>query len=689
MATSGNVSVSVTSWDSLKFSWWVNSGDQSTTNNTTHVHWKLELIAGGSGAISSSASKSWSVTVDGAKYSGTNTVGISNNSTKILASGVTTVTHASDGSKSFNFSFSQEFDITFSGTHIGTKSGSGSGTLNTIPRASQPSCVTYPNHTQNVGSFGDTISIHMNRKSSDFTHTVRYAFGSLTGTIATGVTTGTTWTIPLSFMELLPAATSGSGTIYVDTYDGSTKIGTKWCGFTATVPVSVKPTCTVQVLDATNVQDTYGNLVKGLSKLYVKTRGYTAYGSPIASYMVNANGVRYTSDEITTGVLANSGNTTVTATVKDKRGRTSAQAKASFTVLDYNKPNISALAVRRCNEDGTANDIGDFIKVTFSASVTALNNKNTALYKLYYKQSLADTWTEVSLIDITNQYSVSGYEYVFEADGGSSFDVEVTAADRHYSASRATSASTAFMPMHFGTDGKSVGLLKAAERSGAVDIGGDIYTNGHALMGAHGLFDTRDANETPEWYMNTYGRGTVWEFKKLTAIGFTAPASMFAPVETIIPWKDSSGGLPRQVAYENADRWTRIATSATTWGAWQSDALRAYPVGSIYLAYNHTNPATLFGGTWQRIYGAFPWFTGANGKIGETGGERNVTLTINQIPTHNHGGTYTNAGDATKTHAWLASGGSAMAYESVDAGGGQPHNNMPPFIQISAWRRTA
>jgi hypothetical protein len=114
-----------------------------------------------------------------------------------------------------------------------------------------------------------------------------------------------------------------------------------------------------------------------------------------------------------------------------------------------------------------------------------------------------------------------------------------------------------------------------------------------------------------------------------------------------------------------------------------------YPVGSIYLAYNHTNPGTLFPGTtWTRIYGAFPWFTDANGAIGLTGGERTVTLTVENLPAHNHGGTYTNAGTA-RTHAWLASGGSAMGYDTVNTGGGEAHNNMPPYIQISAWRRTA
>jgi hypothetical protein len=124
------------------------------------------------------------------------------------------------------------------------------------------------------------------------------------------------------------------------------------------------------------------------------------------------------------------------------------------------------------------------------------------------------------------------------------------------------------------------------------------------------------------------------------------------------------------------------------WSPWENEALAAWPVGSIYLAYNHTNPGTLFGGTWTRIQNAFLWATTSTGTIGQTGGEQTVTLTEAQMPKHNHGGTYTNAGTA-RTHAWLASGGTAMGYDTVEAGGGAAHNNMPPYIQVSVWRRTA
>lgn len=354
-------------------------------------------------------------------------------------------------------------------------------TLDTIPRASQPSCVTWPEHTQNVGSFGDTISIHMNRNASAFTHTVRYAYGNLSGTIATGVTTGCTWTIPLSFMDLIPSATSGSGTIYVDTYQGSTLIGTKYCGFTASVPASVKPTCTVQVLDGTDNITKYGNLVKGWSTLHVVVRGYPAYSSPVSSYNATANGSTYTSAEFTTGVLTAAGTTTVSATVKDKRGRTSAAASASFTVLDYSAPKVTALSVHRCDEDGTPNEQGDYVKAVFSASVTSLNNKNSAAYKLRYKKTTGSDYQEIALSNLNKTYTVTNYSYVFAAEGNSSYNVEVQAVDDFQTASRATSASTAFTLMNWGADGTSMAIGKVAEKSRTLEVGLQFELSGGIL----------------------------------------------------------------------------------------------------------------------------------------------------------------------------------------------------------------
>ena len=680
MASNGSFNTTDYAGRYLTFAW--SQKSQDITNNKTTITWTLK----GAGGDANKWYWCGNVTV---VIAGSTVFTLSSSNAINLwagtqvASGEFTFTHNSDGTKTFSASVAAGIYV-----HEATRKGSDTFTLNTIARASQPSCVTWPEHTQNVGDFGTTISIHMNRKSDAFTHTVRYEFGSQSGTIANSVGTGTTWTIPLNLMHLIPNSTSGSGTIYVDTYSGSTKIGTKSCGFTATVPASVKPTCSLSLVDITGVGDIYGVPVQGLSKIKITVNASIIYSSPIVSYAVTANGASYTTKESTTNVLKDADSSIVSATIKDGRGRT---ASASYTMrpLPYSKPSITKVSTQRSDANGTANDQGKYIRVVFSASVSALNNKNVSSYSLRYKKSTATSYTQVSLTSLANKYTVDAAEYIFAADETSSYDIEIVASDSHNTTTKLTNASTALSLMDFGPDGTSIGLLKVAERPRAIDVGGDIYMNGHAVYGAHGMHDTRDDNETPEWYMTQYGRGSVWEFKLLTAIGFTSPSSNYGPVETIIPWKDSSGGLPRQVAYEGRTRWTRIASSLTAWGAWQSDALLAYPVGSIYISYNHTNPATLFGGTWTRIENAFLWGVDSSGTIGQTGGEEKHTLTVNEMPAHTHGSVYSQHASGTKDKAWYSTAGSSVAYGTVSTGGGAAHNNMPPYIQVSIWRRTA
>lgn len=685
MALSGTLSAAYRGW-TYRIDW---SATQSTADNTSEVTCVHKLVCA-SGYNLNISSRANSCTVGGVKKDFTSAaIKTSGGTTHTLGTTKHLLTHNDDGSKSASVSGAFNIQATLGGTYKASIQVSGTITLNDIPRASQPSLVTWPETTNDVGDFGETFSIHMNRNADSFTHTVRYEYGTRKGNIATGVTTGTTWAVPLAWMNDIPAAVKASGRIYVDTYNGSKLIGTKYTGFTVTVPASVKPTCSIQVLDAAGIKDRYGDLVKGYSKLQVKTTGTPAYGSPMAAYNVTANGQRYSAADITTGTLTAAGTTKVTATVTDKRGRTSPEASASFTVLDYTKPAVTALRVHRCDADGTENAQGEFVEVVFSAKITPLNNKNGASYALRYKKSRETTFTEIPFTDLAKVYTVTDKSYIFAADSSSSYNIEVEAADDFASAIRATSASTAFTLVHLGRDGESLGLCKLAERPGAIDIGTNMHLNGHAIYGAHGMSDTRSINQPPSWYMENYVNGSVWEFKELTVVGFTSPASKYGPMETIIPWRDPSGGLPRQIVYEGRTRWTRIATSADTWGAWQSDALLAYPVGSIYIAYNHTNPGTLFGGTWERLQGGFLWASQAGDIIGQTGGEKEHTLTVNELPAHSHGSVYSQHAAGTKSQAWYTTAGTALAYGAVSTGGGAAHNNMPPYIQVSIWRRTA
>ena len=111
--------------------WKVNS--QSTSSNSSNVTASVYIRSTGNGyTISSSASKDISVTINGTKYTGTNTIGISTNTKKVLLTKTVTVGHNSDGTKTCSFACSVYVGFTLSGTSLGTVSASGTGTFNTI-----------------------------------------------------------------------------------------------------------------------------------------------------------------------------------------------------------------------------------------------------------------------------------------------------------------------------------------------------------------------------------------------------------------------------------------------------------------------------------------------------------------------------------------------------------------------------
>lgn len=712
MPASGNTSIDVCFTDSgkvadvLTFSWWENS--QSISDNTTNVGWKLELISYNYGYIQSSVQKSWAVTVNGENYGGTNTVGISSNSSKVLASGSTVIKHNDDGTKNFSYSFSQTFDINFNGW-VGTKSASGNGTLTTIARASQPSCITYPNHTQNVGSFGDTISIHMNRAGSDFDHAVYYSFGSVSWQfIAANVGTGLTWTIPVSLMNQLPSTTQGSGTIYVETYYKGKYVGTKWCGFTATVPASVKPTCTATLEDTTGNDDIYGSPVQGLSKIKVTVNPTLAYSSPIKSYSISINGLNYSTTPITTGFLTKSGTSTVTVTVTDSRGR-SGSWSYNMNVQAYTPPAVTKLIANRCNSDGTPNKRGDYVKVTFSAKVSAMGNKNTVSYKLKYKKTTEaeSANTTVNLTALTNNYTPTDQTYIFAAIKSKSYDVVVEAVDRHNSnnpAFKATKAPTAlsiFSWRGFRTSAgieEGAGIGKIPEKPNTLQVGWETEFDKAVRGQVWGLGlldilpDNSDINHilTPGVYSIAFNAsaGTMKNLPRQLAGRLIVSES----TGIVAQYKEQLF-LPYDIGWATNIPWVRHAyrnnTGLWEYSNWCSFALFSYPVGSLYIAYNHTNPGTLFGGTWERVENAFLWACDASGTIGQTGGEKTHTLTVDELPSHSHGSVYSQHATGTKDKAWYTTSGSSVAYGTVATGGGQAHNNMPPYIQVSVWRRTA
>lgn len=476
MASNGSTSVSVTTYDTLKFNWVQVS--QSIPNNYTVVNWSLQLVAGSAGQIISSAPKAWSVTVNGTTYAGTNSVAISNSTTKTLASGQTVIAHNSDGSKSFSYSFSQEFAITFAGASVGTKSGSGTGELNVIPRA------TTPVFDASSAEMGETINIYTLRASETFTHDLAYSFaGGSYIAIQNGVENHVYWKVPLELANSIPNTTSGTVTIRCITKNGGTVVGEKTALLTVKVPASVVPTISsvTHTEAATGLPSGIGAYVQTKSKVKVTITASGALGSTIKSYSSSFAGKIYTGNSWTSDVVAQSSTLNIVTTVTDTRGRTATKT-TSLSVLSYTPPQIATFHVARYQSNGTADPDGVYARLKVAYSVTPLNNKNTATAKIEYKKSTDSSWTTLnSRTDLSLNSTLAPTTPTFSTDY--QWDFRLTLTDAFNSASPVS--FTTFIPsgaviLDLKADGKGIAFFKTSTKDG-VDIAGELPGSAIAL----------------------------------------------------------------------------------------------------------------------------------------------------------------------------------------------------------------
>lgn len=465
MASSGTIQEAIRTGYRIQIAWTVDS--QSVANNTSTVTAKVQLVSTGSSyTINSSASKSGTLTINGTKYSFTFTAALSGNQTKTIYTKKVTVSHAANGTKTCSFACTAGINVTLSGTYYGTVSASGSGTFNTIARASTISSVT-----SSVAINGtNAVTVNISRAASSFTHTVVFSFGSYSKT-TTDVGTSTSYAIPTSWINAIPKATSGTAKVTVTTYSGSTKIGSAVSkNFTVTVPASVVPTISsVAVADTTTNQSTYGNMVQGKSKPKFTITAAGAYSSTITAYKTVFESKTYTGATPTASGITKSGTVTAKITVTDSRGRTASVDK-SWTVVAYSAPKITSFQGFRCLADGTENYDGTYLNAAVKYSVSALNNKNTANYTLEYKLSSATTWTSLAS---GSAYSLS--ESIISAKEilgvDNSYDVRLSVSDAFTTVRSIIDIPTAFTLLDFNASGRGLAFGKVSEKTEGVEFG--------------------------------------------------------------------------------------------------------------------------------------------------------------------------------------------------------------------------
>ena len=117
---------------------------------------------------------------------------------------------------------------------------------------------------------------------------------------------------------------------------------------------------------------------------------------------------------------------------------------------------------------------------------------------------------------------------------------------------------------------------------------------------------------------------------------------------------------------------------------------RIYPVGSIYISVNNTNPAIIFGGIWEQIKDRFLLSAGNSYTAGSTGGESTNTLDISNMPPRVMARLYLTTSAASTNNENQGTGWRDVCMDDqTDYEYGKPHNNMPPYLTVYMWKRTA
>lgn len=456
---------------------WIDQTSQNISGNSSQVRVRLALF----NTTTTFAQYNCSAWVDlngqRLNWSGSPSM-TSYNSIIMLIDKTITVGHNADGTKSFGFS--AHFNGSGGWSPGMLSIGGNSFTLTTIPRSSSVSV--------GAGTIGSSVTINISRQSSSFKHTVRYAWGNKSGTIASNVDTSTTWTIPLDFANDIPNSATGTGTIYVDTYSGSTKTGTQSTTLTASVPASMKPTFTgVTLADYNTAAQTLipGNtFIQVISNIKVTFNGGVgSYGSTITGYKAEIVGKNQTTNVNggTLGIMNYNGTITVRASVSDSRGRWSDTRDVSVTVLEYFAPALSFSVARTGSTSST-------LTVTRNARVAPLTvggaQKNTMTLSFKVARlgtttytadtgSAAGSWT--SLASLTNSQANLAGSYV----ANQSWVVIGTLADKFTQTEFAVNVATESVV--FSYDRSGVGVNKIRER-GALDVNGDIYANNNPIQ---------------------------------------------------------------------------------------------------------------------------------------------------------------------------------------------------------------
>ena len=348
---------------------------------------------------------------------------------------------------------------------------------NTVTLTGNIPASTIGAHTFTIGTSG---TVTVNRASNNLGHLVYYTFYNETNQPAVAKTTATTltWTPKMSLCNQLPNATSGTGTIYVATYNGTgnTQIGTAQSGtLTLKVPASVVPTdlsISTVIQNSNATINGWGIAVAGYSTVKCTVAANGAYSATISTRKVtfgsqSGNAALSGSNYVwTSSKLSESGSITPSLTVTDSRGRTASKNGTAVTVYAYSVPKVTTATAFRSDSSGNKSKTDKYATVKLNGSVTSLGSRNTATIRARYKTAVGGSWSAY-----TNLTNNTAKTINWNLSNLSGYLVELSITDTVGNTTTRTISIPADTPtLHLRQGGKGVGIGTYSQGDNRFDV---------------------------------------------------------------------------------------------------------------------------------------------------------------------------------------------------------------------------
>lgn len=486
-----------------------------------------------------------------------------------------------------------------------------------------------------------TISTEGSSTSGTGTYSIEYEFGSLTGVIKdnispTNVPATISWTIPTSFYSQIPDnATSKTGKlISYFTFLGKKEVNST-STFIAKIPDGDAPTITASVVttDALSSQlsGNTSTIINGVSNVKVTMSATPTQGSTIVNQYFYYQRNYYPMNGVANKTLTGGYNGIFEFGAIDTRNRTGSKI-VTLTAIDYKRPSISLNNVSISTSGvATISVSGTWFNGSFGATA------NTLTVQYRYKSSSSSSWGSWTTISNVTKNSDGTYSATASKSGlsyNNAYNFEARVTDK-------------------------INTVSSKEYSGK----------------SLPVFDwsKNDFNFNVPVYISQYYNDNNPTTKK---------------------YVDDLTDVISLAVQDNTDNIAALSSQISNIGSITFDDI--YPVGSIYMSVNSTNPRTLFGGTWTQLKDRFLLGAGSTYTNGSTGGEASHTLTVNEMPSHSHPQyvTVSSGGSlsANCDYDSYSSGNARKSAQNVSTGttgGGNSHNNMPPYLVVYMWQRTS